>query len=125
MIEHPSLAFAYEVIAYLSEIDDEEQNAKADLLVETFRNHEVSGLTVSNAMTDKRVNISLRADDRKPTITYGETAQFDALSGKPMLGSETVVYAHQSAETLAHRCMDFLVHEKPVWKVGHDEEESE
>lgn len=125
MIEHPSLMFAYEVVDHIAELDDEEQSAKADLLVETFRDHEISGLMVTNVMTNNRVTISIRASDRRPKIVYGSVAHFDPVSGRVLGGGVTVVYRHKDPETIASLCMDFLIRSRPVWIIGHNEEESE
>lgn len=125
MIVHPSLAFAQEVVERIKTITDEYELAEADLLVEAFRHGQVSGLTISHAISSNRVNVFLEINDRIPRVVYGSLYDFDSNTGWPKVTAHCVDYRYGKPDSIAHLCVGWLIHDQPVWLTGKDEEESE
>lgn len=97
----------------------------ADLLVETFRSGKQCGLSVSNAKTERRVNLMLDLETKWPTVIYGREKDFFHDNGQHNPRTKAVDYRMSRASTVAGLCLDYLVGERLVWKTGGHEEESE
>lgn len=83
MIIHNSLRVAMTIVDHMREMEKYYPClTDTDLLVGTFRNGKVSGLTVSNDNAQRRVNILAHPTSDSPRVVYGVNHQFDYSTGQ-------------------------------------------